>query len=342
MLLYADDMVVLAYNVFDLQGKIDVIRKYLAKNDLTVNLSKAKRVIFRIGNAKFSKPTFFWGDEEIDIVEKYVYLGVPMYRIMSYGNVCNFFTSKALQAQRDLFSLFFRAKISNLDVRLHLYESLVKTVLFYCSHIWGVSQLDKIRLFQMQFMRRRFCLPKYTPHWFLMLESQSKPIELCFLKNLLFFCSKIMCRPKESLISKCYDYLRSTSSKANMKLNWFREVSNILKLYDCEDILDAEESIGLENFSISAVRSLILHKIENAKNSIVQSLIIQMQNSKKNTVYKNIRTHCTTDPIMNSNCSWNIVCFYVQLKSSIPRVCIKNRASNLNAVNTYFGQVDDG
>jgi hypothetical protein len=70
-----------------------------------------------------------------------------------------------------------------------------------------------------------------------------------------------------------------------MKLNWFREVSNILKLYDCEDILDAEESIGSENFSISVVRSLILHKIENAKNSLVQSPIIQMQNSKKNALY---------------------------------------------------------
>jgi hypothetical protein len=44
---------------------------------------------------------------------------------------------------------------------------------------------------------------------------------------------------------------------------------------------------------------------------------------------------------MNSNCSWNIVCFYVQLKSRIPRVGIKNRASNLNPINTYFGQVDD-
>jgi hypothetical protein len=33
---YADKMVVLAYNVFDFQGKIGVIRKYLAENDLTV------------------------------------------------------------------------------------------------------------------------------------------------------------------------------------------------------------------------------------------------------------------------------------------------------------------
>jgi hypothetical protein len=45
-----------------------------------------------------------------------------------------------------------------------------------------------------------------------------------------------------------------------MKWNRFREVGNNLSNYDCEDILDAEESTGLGNFSISYVRSLILQK----------------------------------------------------------------------------------
>jgi hypothetical protein len=42
ILLYAVDMVILAYNVFDMQTKIDVLRKCLLENDLQVNLNQTK------------------------------------------------------------------------------------------------------------------------------------------------------------------------------------------------------------------------------------------------------------------------------------------------------------
>jgi hypothetical protein len=66
ILLYADDMVVIAYNVFDLQNKINVLRRYFDENDLQINLSKTKIVVFRQGNCKFVKPRVTWGEEEIE------------------------------------------------------------------------------------------------------------------------------------------------------------------------------------------------------------------------------------------------------------------------------------
>jgi hypothetical protein len=54
ILLYADDMVIMAYNVFDLQSKINIVRSYLELNDLVVNLAKTKVVIFRIGNEVYA------------------------------------------------------------------------------------------------------------------------------------------------------------------------------------------------------------------------------------------------------------------------------------------------
>jgi hypothetical protein len=67
ILLYADDMVLLAYNVFELQSKIDVLKKHLSENDLIVNLNKTKVIIFRAGNSKICKPKVFWGENEIEI-----------------------------------------------------------------------------------------------------------------------------------------------------------------------------------------------------------------------------------------------------------------------------------
>jgi hypothetical protein len=52
MLLYADDIVLLSSNVFDLQSKIDIIRAYFSENELTINLDKTKIVMFKYGRER--------------------------------------------------------------------------------------------------------------------------------------------------------------------------------------------------------------------------------------------------------------------------------------------------
>jgi hypothetical protein len=102
MLLYADDMVVFNYNVFDMQAKSDVSRKLLLENDLKANLNKTKIVIFRVGKSKLRKPQVFLGDEKIEIGRS-TYLGVPMNGNMSsYNHISDHFVQKGTQAQRVL------------------------------------------------------------------------------------------------------------------------------------------------------------------------------------------------------------------------------------------------
>jgi hypothetical protein len=135
ILLYADDMIVLAYNCFYLQEKINILVKYLQNNDLQINLEKIKIIIFRHGSAKLIRPKIYWGESEIEIVDSYTYLGVPFYGKMLYGKVAEHFISKGKRAQRELFVIFYKAKIYNLEARLALFDSLVKSIVMYCYHI---------------------------------------------------------------------------------------------------------------------------------------------------------------------------------------------------------------
>jgi hypothetical protein len=135
-------------------------------------------VIFRQGNKKLYKPKVFWGSHEIKIVDKYVYLGVPMYGNMNYKQTVNAFINKSRTAGKYLFDLFARANINSLESRLTLFESLVKSVLLYCSHVWGLKGINDIIGLYVSFLRRLLRMPRYTPHWFLMLESQCKKSKL--------------------------------------------------------------------------------------------------------------------------------------------------------------------
>jgi hypothetical protein len=173
ILLYADDMVVLAYNAIDLQEKIYILEKYFKDNDLCININKTKVVIFRQGNRKIKSPKIFWGPNEIEVVDKYVYLGVPFYGNMSTHNTTTDFVLKGKVAVKGLFDLYFKAGLNCLGPRLTLFDSLIKSVVLYCSHIWGVSSLDKLISFQFSFLKQLFRMPQHTPHWFLMLETQA-------------------------------------------------------------------------------------------------------------------------------------------------------------------------
>jgi hypothetical protein len=335
ILLYADDMIVLAYNSFDLQTKINVLAKYFIDNNLQINLDKTKIVVFRLGNSKYVKPKVFWEDHVIDIVDSYTYLGVPLYGKMLYAKTADDLIVKGKRALRDVFSLFSKAKINNLSVRLTLFESLAKSVVMYGYHIWGINFTDKLKSFQHSFLKQLFRMPQYTPRWFILLESCCKRIELSLVKNLLFFWLKIMSKPKESLIYMCYEGLMVMIDKSKMKHNWCRDMLTVLASHNCDSLISADTNAS-DKAELLIFRALTSKALSEANTRITETLLCDMNRSVKNPLYKSSRTHILPDIILNSNLSWCLITLYIQLKASVPRISYKNRTVNLNAIHSYF------
>ena len=88
VLLYADDTIILAESPIELQQALDALNDYCNVWDLKVNTTKTNIVIFSRGKIRVY-PTFKFGDQVINVVDEYTYLGT----IMNYnGNY-----SKAMQ-----------------------------------------------------------------------------------------------------------------------------------------------------------------------------------------------------------------------------------------------------
>ena len=75
ILLYADDVVLLAENETELQLLLGVLNSWCCKNDLEVNYDKSKIVHFRNQSRIVTSKDFHIGDNTIEIVTKYNYLG---------------------------------------------------------------------------------------------------------------------------------------------------------------------------------------------------------------------------------------------------------------------------
>jgi hypothetical protein len=335
MLIYADDIILLAYNPFDLQDKINVLKKYFEDNDLIVNLGKTKIVIFRNGNYKFNKPKIFWGEQEVEFVESYTYLGVPLYGNMNYGQTCNDFIQKAKGAQTQLFSLFYKSRIKTLDSRLRLFQALTKSVLMYCSHLWGIDFCHRLVVFEINFLRYLFGVPKHTSQWFLRLETQINSIEATLIKNALYFWFKILQKPKQSLLRNCLHGLVQQVSSDKFKFNWFRSLKLCLAKYDCDKMLISDpEPNDLENIGKLALE--INKTINTINNKIREQNIVSMQNSTTMANYQTIRTHCRIESFLNTKLDWSFVKLMVQMRANLSCYTIFKRTVKLNTLENFY------
>jgi hypothetical protein len=200
MLLYADDSVQLSSNVFDLQSKIDIIRAYFRENELKINLDKTKIVMFKYGRERNVHPTVFWDNNIIDFVRMYTDLGVNFYANLDMNPVCAHFIKKAENGENQLFSVTWRSKMRTFDSRLKVYNSIVKSVLHYRSPVWVIENVDELNIFQNNYLRRLFKLPRKSPNWVCRLECDCYSIEYDYMKNLLYFWKRLFIRPRNSLI----------------------------------------------------------------------------------------------------------------------------------------------
>ena len=78
-LLFADDLLLISETSSGLQNCLEQLSNFCNKWKLNVNINKTKAMIFSKGKKDFTKFKFTFQDIQIDIVEKYKYLGIIFY-----------------------------------------------------------------------------------------------------------------------------------------------------------------------------------------------------------------------------------------------------------------------
>ena len=85
VLLYADDIVLLADSVNNLQSLLDEVHLWCQSNGLCINESKTKIVHFRVGPATPRACYIFkCGDKLLETVDKYRYLGIVLNEFLAF------------------------------------------------------------------------------------------------------------------------------------------------------------------------------------------------------------------------------------------------------------------
>jgi predicted DNA-binding ArsR family transcriptional regulator len=135
-LLYADDLLLLSESKEGLQSCLDSLKANCDRWKLKVNLNKTKIMIFSKGHKSFKKFHFFYNNLEIEIVEKYKYLGIIIYFNGNFKHAAEHLYNQSLKALFSLHSKIFG--FNNIDhrLKLKLFDMFIRPICTYGSEIW--------------------------------------------------------------------------------------------------------------------------------------------------------------------------------------------------------------
>ena len=142
ILLFADDIVLLASSLEGLQRQLDAIALFCDLRKLTVNLGKTKVMIFN-GVKKTSNFRFLFKGEKVEITNTYTYLGVqftgPRFSLRPslQPRINKGYGSLALLERQ-----CFRHHFEDISSKMRFVDALIRPTVLYGSEVWGPSLLE--------------------------------------------------------------------------------------------------------------------------------------------------------------------------------------------------------
>ena len=238
ILLFADDIVLLASSPDRLQRLLDGLALFCDQRQLVVNLGKTRVMVFNC--LKTSHLHFIFQGQEIEITSSYLYLGVlfsgPRF---SMRPAIQPRVNKGMGSLALLEKQCFKHHFQYTPSKLSLLDALVRPIVLYGSVVWGPSLLSSdwasIERVQTLFLRRIIRCHRSTPHSIILAEFGAHPFRLAAIFDLVWFLHRLRGFADMAGDRDRYSYLAYCSSVSTAAVEsgararcWYAQVSSLL------------------------------------------------------------------------------------------------------------------
>ncbi|XP_015509342.2 uncharacterized protein LOC107216614 [Neodiprion lecontei] len=228
MLLYADDLVILARTFSTLRKSLSILEEYCACNKLTVNMDKTKIIHFRKGGPR-ERRSLFYNGQPIEWAVEYVYLGVPFTSSTLGLSAAKSASQKVHSAAGAALSTLASIKAESWHGITKIYEAIVASTLLYASHIWGLHYLDTLEKSQLSFYKRLLLFPSGTPSAPLKHELNSSYVKTGVLRLALGWIARILEMDEHRIPKICFSRLviLANSLSTDPSYNWILQIKQL-------------------------------------------------------------------------------------------------------------------
>ena len=127
-MLYDDDIVLLAENETDLQLMLNLLSDWCHSNFMSINPQKTNIVHFRPRSVPKANFNFKCGEYDIDVCDKYIYLGLTLDEFLDFNVTASFVSKSASRALGLLIAKFKAVGGMPYNVFTKLFESMVWSI----------------------------------------------------------------------------------------------------------------------------------------------------------------------------------------------------------------------
>ena len=284
ILLFADDIVLLADTKEELQQMLTVLHKFTEKWRLRVNNKKTKVIVFDPSRkANDLEGLFLYNNVRVEVVNKYKYLGVVLKYDLKWTENIEYVIGKGMRRSNSIISIL-RFKGLSTEAKLCVWKALVRPILEYGSQTWWPNKTQSMRLERVQLKALKCILgvSSKTSDIAVRLELGVMSLQMRRKKALLKWVGKIARMPDSRLVKSIFDNLEFKwigRGRANRK-TWKRRV-----LMTLEELGLAEEYSDVANLSQDKWNKLVDHAAVQAE---LKDINEGLSKSSKLALYKDL------------------------------------------------------
>ena len=238
VLLYADDLALLANTAEALQAQLDALHAFCIEYDMEVNTRKTEVVVFGKSRLR-ERPNLQYAGVVLSVTEEFKYLGMVFHCTKGVRVAVQHLAEAGTRAMWGLLVKLREQSISNIQLQTHLFQTLVAPVLSYASEVWGpgvlspapkvVQVLDNdLHRVQVQFLRAvSGQVRASTNRLVLMREYGVYPLARQWVQQSVHFWNRCVSAPASSLLGRA---VRDNCEMARGRrpTGWHAEFSRML------------------------------------------------------------------------------------------------------------------
>ena len=284
-LLWADDLIMLSLTPESSQQQINKLEQFCNDWGIEINEIKTQAMVFRHNHLNISNLELNLYGKPLEIVDTYCYLGIELHYSGELRTAQESLKIKAMSAFFGLKRTIIRSKLS-FKALVTLFDSLIKPIVLYGAPIWTLlsSVIKFIHKYQeitsktfQNFIAKINCVTSEKVHlsflkWALGVHRKASnvgvwgetgryPLIYQSIRLTLNYYNRISKSPKNSFV------YAALMEQKHMKLPWYKNIENILKLDDIYHIdhVTAHQAILSPNIKVSAKPQTTRHPIESLK-----------------------------------------------------------------------------
>ena len=245
MLLYADDVVLMADNIGHLQHSLDNLASFCNKWGLTVNMEKTNFMAFRNGGIVKKNERVYLNGENVKSTPYYKYLGIVMSTRLSWSPAQKTLAEQAEKSINCIRRLNFDCDFS-FSTGKEIFDKCTLPVITYGSEIWGSSVNSSIENVMIKYCRMQLGVGSKAPGPSALGECGRHSVYVyCYIRCIKYWL-KILALPNDSIVKSCYLMMRNYCN--NGRTNWASEVKKLLYRYGFGYAWDNQENLENDVF----------------------------------------------------------------------------------------------